>query len=236
MNAAADRAPASLAAATGIDAGLLNCHACGLLSHSASRSAHHNAVATDHDPHCPRCGAVLQARKPASIASTWAYLIAACVLYLPANLLPIMHTSALFENQSDTILSGVVYLWKDGSWALALIVFVASIVIPLAKLIGLGYLLVMVQLRSRRRPRQRTHLFRLIEAVGRWSMLDIYVVALLAALVRLRPLAVIDIGPGAVAFGAVVVLTMLATHAFDPRLIWDVAREADHAPHPHDDE
>ena len=125
----------------------------------------------------------------------------------------------------DTILSGVVYLWETGSWAISAIVFAASIMIPLMKLISLTLLLISVQRNSSWHPEQRTRLYRLVELVGRWSMLDIYVVTLLAALVQLKSLAIVKAGPGAVAFGAVVVLTMLAAIYFDPRLIWDPLRK-----------
>lgn len=191
---------------------LCGCHACGLVSRGFGDSGH-----------CPRCKAALHARKPSSIARTWALLIAAYILFIPANLLPVMQTGSLFGTQSDTILSGVVYLWASGSWPLAALVFFASIVVPLFKLLFLSLLAASVQLRWNWRPRWRTRLYRMIEFIGRWSMLDIYVVTLLAALVRLQSLATIQAGPGAMAFGAVVVLTMLASMAFDPRLIWDAA-------------
>jgi paraquat-inducible protein A len=201
---------------------LILCESCGLLSRGRPHAdGLDGPVAVDSSVACPRCGARLHVRKPDSVARTWAYLISALVLYVPANALPIMRTSGIYSRQSDTILSGVAYLWNDGSWGLALIVFIASVAIPLVKLFALSFLLVTVQRGSSWRPRQRTRLFRMIASIGRWSMLDIYVVALLAALVRVQPLALIDVGPGAVAFGAMVVLTMFATHAFDPRLIWD---------------
>lgn len=170
---------------------------------------------------CPQCHAVLHLRKPASLERCWALLIAAMISYVPANLLPIMGTSSLFGHQDDTILSGVVFLWGAGSWPLALIVFIASIMVPLLKIISLTFLLLSVQFRWRWAPLQRTRLYRLLEAIGPWSMLDIYVVALLVALVKLQSLATIVAKPGALAFAAVVVLTMLATMAFDPRMIWD---------------
>jgi paraquat-inducible protein A len=132
-----------------------------------------------------------------------------------------MHTSSLFGAQSDTILSGVVYLWTSGSWPLAVIVFIASMLVPSAKLVALTFLVISVQLRSTWDPLQRTRLYRIVELVGRWSMLDIFVVAILVALVHLQAVATIRAGVGAVAFGAVVVLTMFASMAFDPRLIWD---------------
>jgi paraquat-inducible protein A len=149
------------------------------------------------------------------------------ILYIPANLLPIMETSSLFGSQADTIMSGVVYLWRSGSWYLALVVFIASILVPMAKLIALILLLVSVQLHSRWQPLQRAKLYRMVELVGRWSMLDVYVVTLLVALVQLDALATIRPGPGALAFGAVVVLTLFAAMSFDPRLIWD-SLEQDH--------
>ncbi|MGH8489667.1 MAG: paraquat-inducible protein A [Gammaproteobacteria bacterium] len=203
-------------AATAARLGLLACHACALVSRPATAGG---------PARCPRCGAHLHHRKPNSIGRTWAFLIAAYVLYVPANLLPIMDTSSLFEFQRDTIMSGVVFLWTSGSWPLAALVFFASIVVPLAKLIALTLLLVSVQRRSPWRPYERARLYRFIEFVGRWSMLDIYVVAILVALVQIQSLATIHAGPGAIAFGAVVALSMFAASAFDPRLIWEPVNE-----------
>jgi paraquat-inducible protein A len=197
---------------TAASLGLLGCHACGLLSRPAPHS---------HEASCPRCGAPLHLRKPASTARAWALLITAVILYVPANVLPMMHTSSLFGAQSDTIMSGVVYFWTSGSWYLALIIFFASIMVPMLKMIALALLLISSQMRSRWQQEQRARLYRLVEFVGRWSMLDIYVVAVIVALVQLQGLATIVPGPGALAFGAVVVLTMFAAMAYDPRLIWD---------------
>lgn len=175
---------------------------------------------------CHRCGSRLHLRKPDSVGRTWALLIAAYALYLPANLLPIMETRSLFGVQQDTILSGVAYLWSSGSWVLAGVVFIASIAVPLLKLLSLTLLVASVQRRWRGQTRQRTRLYRLLELVGRWSMLDVYVVAILVALVRAQAVADMSPGPAVLAFGAVVVLSMLATMAFDPRLIWDPADAA----------
>lgn len=194
--------------------GLCSCHVCGLVARLPA-DARPGGLA------CPRCATPLHSRKPNSIARTWALLIAAFILFFPANLLPVMETGSLFGAQQDTIMSGVVFLWQSGSWPLAVLVFIASIVVPLTKLTILTLLVASVQFRSTWFPHQRTRLYRLIEFIGRWSMLDIYVITVLAALVRLQSLATIKAGPGAVAFGAVVVLTMLASKAFDPRLIWD---------------
>jgi paraquat-inducible protein A len=154
-----------------------------------------------------------------SLAPTGAFLIAAAILFVPANLLPVMTTRTLARAHSDTILSGVVALWRAGSWPLSLLVFVASIVVPALKILALALLAVSTQARSTWRRGERTRLYRLIESIGRWSMLDVFVMALLAALVRSQ-VAGVEIHPGALAFAAVVVLTMLASLSFDPRLIW----------------
>jgi paraquat-inducible protein A len=200
---------------------LAGCHDCGLVARLTGRG-----------DVCPRCGAKLHLRKPNSLARTWALVIASYILYVPANVMPIMETSSLFGAQRDTIFSGIVFLLHSGSWDLALIVFVASIVVPLSKLAALTYLLLSVHRRSRWQPLQRARIYRVVEFVGKWSMLDIYVVALLATVVRFKSLAAVSAAPGAVAFGAVVVLTMLAAHAFDPRLIWDAAEDRHVPDHP----
>jgi paraquat-inducible protein A len=208
----------TLGARTAMGCGLATCHSCGLLTKSAAHR---------HDAVCPRCGAFLHARKADSIARTWALLIAAMVLYIPANVLPVMNTSSLFGSEKDTILSGVVYLWTSGSWPLAIIVFIASIAVPMLKIIAIMFLVVSAQIRSAWSPQQRARIYRVVELVGRWSMLDIYVITILVALVQFKGLATIQAGPAAIAFGSVVVLTMFAAMSFDPRLIWDRA-ENDH--------
>lgn len=189
--------------------GLMACHACALVARAVPQAV------------CSRCGAHLHFRKPESMSRAWAYLVAAIVLYVPANTLPITETSSLFGSQADTIMSGVVYLWTSGSQPIAFVVFFASVMVPMLKIIAIMLLLVTVGRRSRWQPGQRMRLYRLVEFVGRWSMLDIYVVAVLATLVQLQGLASIKAGPAAIAFGAVVVLSMLSAMAFDPRLIWD---------------
>ena len=198
---------------TAARAGFVACHACGNVEvRDAPRRARQ---------HCSRCGATLHQRLPNSISRTWALLIAAALLYIPANLLPVLHTSSLFGDQDDTIMSGVVYFWVSGDWPLAIIVFVASILVPMLKLTVLALLAITSQRRSPWRPLERTRLYRLVERIGRWSMLDVFVITLTVALVRFESLAVITAGPGALAFGCVVILTMLASMQFDPRLIWD---------------
>ncbi|MCO4890211.1 paraquat-inducible protein A [Cupriavidus sp. WGtm5] len=199
--------------------GLVSCHACDLVS-----------PRTLEGSPCPRCGATLHHRKPDSLARTWAFLLAAYILYIPANMLPVMVTQSILGTQQDTILSGVIYLWLSGSHMLAVLVLIASIVVPLLKMVILTFLLLSVHFRSSWRIRQQTRLYGLVEVIGRWSMLDIFVVALLASLVRAGALATIIPGGGALAFGAVVVMTMLASLSFDPRLLWD-SLEPDNARH-----
>lgn len=191
---------------------LMGCHACGQLARAPEET---------HGVTCPRCGAHLHFRKPNSINRTWALLIASMICYVPANLLPVMVTHGLFGTQSDTIMSGVVYMWVSGSWPLAVLIFFASIMVPMLKIIALIFLLISVQTHSGRRARERARLYRVVEFVGRWSMLDIFVVAILVALVQLQGLATIAPGGGVMAFASVVVLTMFAAMSFDPRLIWD---------------
>jgi paraquat-inducible protein A len=156
---------------------------------------------------------------------TWAYLIAAAILYIPANLLPVLNTDSLYGNKDDTIISGVVYFWDTGAPELAVIIFVASIVVPMLKLAALSLLAWTAQRRSRWRPMQRTVLFRMVEFIGRWSMLDIFVITVSVALVRFDAMAMMTPRPGALAFCAVVVLTMFAALEFDPRLIWDPVKD-----------
>lgn len=197
---------------------LVSCHSCDLLCRKPEDA--------DGAPaRCPRCGARLHTRKPASLARTWALVIAAMIFYIPANVLPVTSTSSLGSTQTDTILSGVIYFMVTGSWHIALIIFVASIAVPLVKLFLLSYLLISVQFKSVWRPVDRTRLYHLTEAVGRWSMVDIFAVTVLVALVRMGTLAHIEAGPGGFYFAAVVVMTMFAANSFDPRLIWDAVEE-----------
>jgi len=197
---------------TAMELGLIPCHACGMVSRPAPSAG----VA-----HCLRCNARLHLRIPDSASRCWALLIAGYILYLPANLLPIMYTGTLSGIRRDTIMSGIVYLWESGSWGIAVIVFIASIMVPLLKLGALTFLLISVRGDLPWPQRERTMLYRLLKLVGRWSMLDIFVAAILTRLVQFRFLATVEVGPAALPFGAVVVLTMIAVMQFDPRLIWD---------------
>lgn len=170
---------------------------------------------------CPRCTAPLHDRKPEAIARTWALMLAALVFYIPANVLPIMRTRAIQHDSTTTILGSVVDLWQGGAWDIALIIFIASVGVPVTKFLALGLLLVTVHRGDRRSKRERTQLYRLLELIGYWSMLDVFVAALLTALVQFGALGSIEPRSGILFFGLVVILTMLATLSFDPRLIWD---------------
>ncbi|WP_071461991.1 paraquat-inducible protein A [Polynucleobacter asymbioticus] len=199
---------------TGASSGIIGCDTCGLAQREAPEGSHME---------CARCGADMHIRKPDSITRTWALVIAAYVLIIPANLMPVMATGSLFGTEKDTIFGGVVYLWTSDSQVLAIILFCASIIIPFAKLFSLTFLLISVQLRSTWKPRMRAKLYRMVEAIGRWSMIDVYVATMLTALVQFGNLMSIRAGGGAIAFATVVVLTIFAAKSFDPRIIWDAA-------------
>jgi paraquat-inducible protein A len=205
---------------TAMALGLQGCETCALVSRPALE-----------EPTCPRCGGELEFRKSASIQRTWAFVIAAAICYVPANVLPVLTTVTAAGRESDTILQGVVLLWSPTGWPLSLIVLVASIMIPSAKIVALVYLLVTVQRGSVANNVQRVRLYRMVEFIGRWSMVDVFVDTFTAALVQLQPLMSVEPGPGLFFFAAVVVLTMLAVECFDPRLIWDAASrgEVEHA-------
>jgi paraquat-inducible protein A len=196
---------------TGRSLGLLVCTRC----HATIRT-----IGEDRSL-CPRCRAPLHARKPYSMSTTVALVASAAVLYIPANVLPVMHTHTFFEDDDDTILSGVISLAHQGSWPIAVLVFFASIVIPILKLLALAEILFAVWRKSAHHAPQRSRMFRIVEFVGRWSMLDVFAVSLLVALVQIQSLATVEVRPGALAFAAVVVLTMLAAQTFDERLLWD---------------
>jgi paraquat-inducible protein A len=212
----------STAALTAMQQGLQSCEGCGLLSRPEPGA---------DDGRCPRCDEELAFRKSASLQRTWALLIAAAICYIPANVLPVLTTVTASGRESDTIMQGVVLLWSPTGWPLSLIVLVASIMIPSAKIVALAYLLITVRRGSIANNEQRIRLYRTVELIGRWSMVDVFVDTFTAALVQLQPLMSVEPAPGLFFFAAVVVLTMLAVESFDPRLIWDPAsaREVRHA-------
>lgn len=174
---------------------------------------------------CERCGERLRPRLPQSLQRTWALLITACVLYIPANVYPIMHSTRLGQTQPQTIIGGVVDLINGGSWPIALIIFTASIIVPVGKILALGWLCLRVGKSNEMTRRSRIRLYRIVEFIGRWSMVDVFVVAILVALIRAGNLMSVTPGPAALAFALVVILTMLAAISFDPRLIWDQSSE-----------
>lgn len=210
--------PATIRPPTAARHGLLSCHVCGRLAPESRDDAH---------PRCPRCAARLHRRKPDSLNRTWALLLTAVILYIPANLLPIMTVIRLGRGEPNTILQGVRALIEAHMWPLALLIFFASVLVPLVKIATLAFLLISVQKGMTWRPRDRTLLFRITESFGHWSMVDLFIVAILAALVDMEAFATIRPGPGATWFGAVVVTTMLAARSFDPRLIWDAGERHD---------
>lgn len=202
--------------------GLVACHDCGLVCDAVPDvDAHAAAPAHSPAPSCPRCGAGLHRRHPDSIARTWAFLIAALIMYIPANLYPVMNTTLLGSGAESTIVNGVIEFWKSRSYGVALVIFIASVVVPCTKFLVLGILLVMAQRRSGRAVRERAKLYRMIELVGYWSMLDVMVVGVTSAAIKFGAVGDAEPRIGILFFGLVVILTMLAAMNFDPRLNWD---------------
>lgn len=193
---------------------LRHCRACGCLARSPQERA------PVHSLRCPRCGGRLGGHGRATLQTSGALLLAAAVLYVPANLMPVMSVQLMGRGQPDTIISGVAHLAHSGQWPLALIVFVASVVVPLLKLLALGLMLVTIWRRSAWRPRHRLRLYRVTEYIGRWSMVDIYVIAVLVGLVQFGNVARVEVNPGTVCFAAVVVLTMLSARSLDEHQLW----------------
>jgi paraquat-inducible protein A len=176
---------------------------------------------------CCRCGSIISKHRVNSLGRTAALSLAALILYVPANIYPILRMEYYGAYSENTVWDGCVRLFQDGQWLVAVIVFLASIIIPLFKLLGLFYLTATTKLQSQRRRWERTWIFKFIEVIGPWAMLDVFLLAVLVSLVKLERIATVLPGPGLLAFCAVVVLTILASASFDPRLIWD---EPDQAP------
>ncbi len=197
-----------------IDLGMASCHTC----HEVVRLP---KVKGEGSILCPRCGEEVHLRKPNSIQYTWALVIASIILYIPANVLPMMEVETFAGTQADTIISGVLYFLETGSYLIASVIFIASIIVPITKLIILIYLLITVQKKSPLRQKQRKKLYVLTEIIGKWSMVDVYVVAIMIALVHFGGMTEIKAGDGATYFLLVVIVTMIAAMQFDPKLIWD---------------
>lgn len=194
------------------DARLIPCSHC---------HAHIDEKLLEQNPHCPRCQQKVYLRTPNSFQKSAALTLAAAILYIPANTFPMLYSTQLGSVSEDTILSGVLQLVESGWWMLALIVFVASFAVPTFKIMVMGFLLYSVKTKSKKNSKQKTQIYRLIEFIGRWSMVDVFVVTLLVAMVQFNFIAGVEAGIAAIAFGAVVILTMLATEAFDQRMLWD---------------
>lgn len=195
--------------------GIARCSECGKLSQLPALNGKTSAA-------CPRCNTALSFRKPQSLQRSWAYTLAATALLIPANILPILTVISFGQGDPDTIMSGVVKLWVSDLQAIAAIVFIASIAVPVLKLIILVILMLVVQLQLPLSRQQCTVLYRFIHFIGRWSMLDLFMISILVTLVHLGNIATVESGPAATAFAAVVVLTLLAANSFDPRLLWDL--------------
>ena len=193
--------------------GLVRCHDCGLLIDSSG--------AEGHTLTCPRCASDAHLRKTGSIGKTWALVITALILFFPANMLPIMRVDFLGVPERSTILDGILYFFKHGSYGIGAIILTASILVPLFKVVGMLIILLTIQFRRGRYLIQKAKMFRFIEFIGRWSMLDIFVVALMTVLVNFGFLTSIHTAPGATYFALVVITTMIAALAFDPRIMWD---------------
>ncbi len=206
MADAGPRAPALTARA----AGLAGCTSCGKVSLAGTRD-------------CPRCGSRLHARRPHSLQRVWAWLVVGLMCYIPANLLPMLITSQLGQRSASTIVGGVIELVDHHAYGVAAIVAIASIVIPITKFILIAYLALSIQFRVSLSIHARMHLYEIVEYIGRWSMIDVFVVAILTALVQLGLIASVNPGPAAVFFALSVAFTMLSAQAMDPRLIWDAA-------------
>ena len=188
--------------------GLALCHTC-------------NRVDSAGETHCPRCDAPLHVRKPESLQRTVAFAVAALILYVPANLLPVLRLDGVTGPEQNTIVGGVIQFWQSGDYPVALIIFCASVMIPILKLLSITALCVVS--RTGKYPRAMTKLYRVTEIIGRWSMVDVFVVSVLVGVVQLGGVMSIHPGPGVVPFAAVVVLTIFSAESFDPRLIWDAA-------------
>ena len=197
---------------TAREASLVLCRACGLLMKQPGSS---------QPCRCPRCGADVHIRKPNSMSRTWALLMTSLILLFPANLLPIMDLTYLGIEEPNTILQGIIEFIDTGTYFIAFLIFFASILVPVFKVAIIMLILLSIQRKWKRSWRQRAWMFRMIKFIGRWSMLDIFVLALLVALVQFGTLTTISAGPAASYFAAVVVFTMLAANTFDPRLIWE---------------
>lgn len=170
---------------------------------------------------CGRCGTRLVSRDYRSLQRVWAWLAVGLICYIPANLYPMLRTRMLFTTTESTIVEGALDLAHHGAYGIALVIFVASVVIPVGKFVAIGWLAYSVAKPLTMEPHRRHKLYEVVEFIGRWSMIDVFVVAILSALVQLNVAASINPGPAAITFAMSVIFTMLAAQSFDPRMIWD---------------
>lgn len=193
--------------------GIARCHECAKLSKFVESDGHTYS--------CPRCGTPLHFRQLRSLQRSWAFSVAALILLIPANIMPILTVTHFGQGEPDTIMSGVINLWDADLWAIAIIVFVASVLVPIGKLIIIFALMLVASSHITLSKQQCAILYRFIHFIGRWSMLDLFMISILVALVHLGNIALVSSGPAATAFAAVIIFTLLAANSFDPRLIWD---------------
>ena len=208
-----------IAVLTARDAGLVGCRRCARVWPGGTAT-------------CGRCGAALMSRDPLSLSRVWAWWVAGVLAYVPANLWPMLQTTTLLQTQEDTIVSGAVELATSGAPGVAAIILVASVLIPIAKFLAIAVLALTVGRPTRLSATARTRMYEVVEYIGRWSMIDVFVVAILSSLVQLEVVASINPGPAALAFAASVICTMLSAQAFDPRMIWDGIEGAARRPDP----
>lgn len=196
-------------------AGMVLCRTCNKIFDNTRQNS-------GHQHRCPRCGSPVQMRIPSSVSHTWAFVLTGFFLLIPANICPITQVVRFGAGTPDTIMSGVMSLIRSGMLPIAAIIFVASIVVPIFKLAGLAFLLLCIHFKWEFSPLHCTLVYRFISIIGKWSMLDLFMISILSALVDMGSVSSVVPGPGATAFASVVVVTLFASLSFDPRLIWDL--------------
>jgi len=209
--------PLNTSARTGKEAGLVLCHTCHKVMPVTE-------LALEKHPQCPRCGEAMHPRKQNSLSRSWALVLTAIILSLPANLLPIMEVEYLGQPEANTIMDGIIYFFQEGSYGIGAVILTASILVPLFKILGMILILLSIRFHWTQWLRHKSIMFRFIEFIGRWSMLDIFVIALLCALVQFGYLSTINVASAAIYFTGVVLCTMFAAISFDPRLLWDTIK------------
>ena len=201
---------------TGMELSILSCEICNSLFYKKDFPDLENA-------HCLVCGLQLHQRKPNSISRTWAFVLTALICYIPANIYPVMVIDSFGNVEPHTIISGVIAFIHSKDYPLALLVFIASIFIPIMKILSLMFLMISVQFKWKWNPKKRNLIYNIVEVIGKWSMVDVFMISILMALVKLGSIMTIVAGKGATFFALVVVFTIIAASTFDVRLVWDNA-------------